>query len=95
MGSTVRALPFTACVSARQLISVGAATVFAYGQTGSGKTHTMMGNHDEPGIITRSLSTIFEHIRADNTRQYLLRLSVLEIYNEQAPDYSTYDPHSG
>ena len=61
---------------------VTAGTIFAYGQTGSGKTHTMMGTPEgEPGLIALSLSTIFEHIKSDSSRQYLLRLSVHEIYN--------------
>jgi len=62
-------------------------TIFAYGQTGSGKTHTMMGEPGgEPGLIALSLSTIFEHIKSDSSRQYLLRLSVHEIYNEEVRD---------
>jgi len=61
-------------------------TVFSYGQTGSGKTHTMMGNDDEPGIIPQAIQAIFEHIREDPNREFLLRISYLEIYNESLRD---------
>ena len=61
-------------------------TVFSYGQTGSGKTHTMMGDDDEPGIIPQAVSEVFEYIRADPGREYLLRISYLEIYNENLHD---------
>ena len=35
------------------------ATVFAYGATGGGKTFTMVGNHDNPGIMVRALNDLF------------------------------------
>lgn len=43
------------------------ATVLAYGQTGTGKTHTMegfqfSGQHQERGIVPRSMEEIFKHI---------------------------------
>ena len=62
------------------------ATVFSYGQTGSGKTHTMMGNDDEPGIIPQAVKDIFEYIQNDPSREFLLRISYLEIYNETLKD---------
>lgn len=63
-------------------------TVFAYGQTGSGKTWTMMGDDDGtyPGIIPRALDSMFRKISADNDRNYLLRCSFLELYNENIND---------
>lgn len=62
------------------------ATVFSYGQTGSGKTHTMMGNDDEPGIIPQAVQDIFKYIQDDPAREFLLRISYLEIYNETLKD---------
>lgn len=38
------------------------ATVFAYGQTSSGKTYTMMGKDEEPGVIPRAISDVFDYI---------------------------------
>ena len=63
-------------------------TVFAYGQTGSGKTWTMMGDDHgrAPGIIPRSLEALFAHINQDKDRDYLLRCSFLELYNESIND---------
>ena len=63
-------------------------TVFAYGQTGSGKTWTMMGDDDGkyPGIIPRALDSMFQKISADKDRNYLLRCSFLELYNETIND---------
>ena len=56
-------------------------TVFAYGQTGSGKTYTMTGTPDEPGVIPCAVADVFAMIREDPTREFLLRVSYLEIYN--------------
>lgn len=61
-------------------------TVFSYGQTGSGKTHTMMGNDDEPGIIPQAILEVFNYIKADPDREFLLRISYLESYNETLRD---------
>jgi centromeric protein E len=60
--------------------------VFAYGQTASGKTFTLSGTEDEPGIIPRAMKDIFAFIRRTPTREYLLRCSYLEIYNENIND---------
>jgi hypothetical protein len=35
-------------------------TVFAYGQTSAGKTHTMSGSKHDPGIIPRTIDTVFK-----------------------------------
>lgn len=62
------------------------AVIFAYGQTASGKTYTLTGDADEPGIIPRSMKDVFAFIRRTPTREYLLRCSYLEIYNESIHD---------
>jgi centromeric protein E len=62
------------------------AVVFAYGQTASGKTYTLSGNDEQPGIIPRAIREIFAYIRATPSREYLLRCSYLEIYNETIHD---------
>ncbi|KAJ7175872.1 kinesin-domain-containing protein [Mycena filopes] len=62
------------------------AVVFAYGQTASGKTYTLSGSDEQPGIIPRSIREIFAFIRATPSREYLLRCSYLEIYNETIHD---------
>ncbi|CAB0038824.1 unnamed protein product, partial [Trichogramma brassicae] len=61
-------------------------TVFAYGQTSSGKTHTMMGTASEPGIIPLAVEHMFDAIAETCHREFLLRVSYLEIYNEKVND---------
>ncbi|KAL5708552.1 hypothetical protein ACHQM5_019338 [Ranunculus cassubicifolius] len=61
-------------------------TVFAYGQTNSGKTHTMRGSDVEPGVIRLSVHDLFDIIQEDAEREFLLRMSYMEIYNEEIND---------
>jgi len=62
------------------------AVIFAYGQTASGKTYTLSGSEEEPGIIPRAMHDVFGFIRQTPSREYLLRCSYLEIYNENIHD---------
>jgi centromeric protein E len=74
------------------------ASVFAYGQTATGKTYTMSGkggmknyNPDNPssqGIIQLAIDDCFNYIynQKSDTREYLLRVSFMEIYNEVIND---------
>lgn len=61
-------------------------TLFAYGQTASGKTHTMMGSAEDPGILPRAVREVFAHISRTRDQIFLLRVSYLEIYNEEVND---------
>jgi len=61
-------------------------TVFAYGQTSSGKTHTMRGSEEEPGVIPSAIDEIFETISKSAGREFLLRVSYMELYNEEIRD---------
>uniref|UniRef100_A0A8D2B5N5 Centromere-associated protein E n=1 Tax=Sciurus vulgaris TaxID=55149 RepID=A0A8D2B5N5_SCIVU len=61
-------------------------TIFAYGQTASGKTHTMMGSEDCLGVIPRAIHDIFQKIKKFPDREFLLRVSYMEIYNETITD---------
>nr|XP_040148954.1 centromere-associated protein E isoform X2 [Ictidomys tridecemlineatus] len=61
-------------------------TIFAYGQTASGKTHTMMGSEDCLGVIPRAIHDIFQKIKKFPEREFLLRVSYMEIYNEIITD---------
>ena len=61
-------------------------TLFAYGQTASGKTHTIMGEPAELGIVPLAVKDIFEHINNSPSREFLLRASYMEIYNEEIND---------
>ncbi|KAJ7549092.1 hypothetical protein O6H91_07G039700 [Diphasiastrum complanatum] len=61
-------------------------TVFAYGQTSSGKTFTMRGSPTEPGIIPLAVQDVFHNIQEAENREFLLRVSYMEIYNEEIND---------
>ncbi|XP_024544970.1 kinesin-like protein KIN-7C, mitochondrial [Selaginella moellendorffii] len=77
-------------IAAQQVVS-GAmegvnGTVFAYGVTSSGKTHTMHGDQKSPGIIPLAVKDVFNIIQESPGREFLLRVSYLEIYNEVIND---------
>ncbi|EGC38883.1 hypothetical protein DICPUDRAFT_96759 [Dictyostelium purpureum] len=62
-------------------------TIFAYGQTSSGKTFTMKGTGKKnPGIIPLSIQDVFTYIQQTDEREFLLRVSYMEIYNEVIND---------
>ncbi|KAK5709387.1 Kinesin-like protein kip2 [Elasticomyces elasticus] len=64
-------------------------TVFAYGMTGTGKTFSMQGTANSPGVIPLAITDIFSYIRENPAREFLLRVSYLEIYNEKIYDLLT------
>nr|XP_023013785.1 kinesin-like protein KIF3A [Leptinotarsa decemlineata] len=72
-------------------------TIFAYGQTGTGKTYTMAGNHLVPelkGIIPNTFSHIFSQIsRASGEKSFVVKVTYLEIYNEDVRDLLSTDPN--
>ncbi|CAG9090456.1 unnamed protein product [Plutella xylostella] len=61
-------------------------TIFAYGQTSSGKTYTMSGTERAPGIIPLAVLNLFDIIKNKEDRDFLLRVSYIEIYNETIKD---------
>lgn len=69
-------------------------TIFAYGQTGTGKTFTMEGvdnPHENRGIIPRSFEQIFYAVEQNPNTEFLIRVSFLEIYNEEIHDLLSKD----
>uniref|UniRef100_A0A8C5IF10 Kinesin family member 4A n=1 Tax=Junco hyemalis TaxID=40217 RepID=A0A8C5IF10_JUNHY len=69
------------------------ATVLAYGQTGSGKTYSMGGTYTanqehEPsvGVIPRVIKLLFEEKQQRHDWDFVLKVSYLEIYNEDILD---------
>ncbi|KAL6654793.1 hypothetical protein ACP70R_008258 [Stipagrostis hirtigluma subsp. patula] len=64
-------------------------TAFAYGQTSSGKTFTMNGSDADPGIIPRAVHDVFHTARQAEDREFLIRVSYMEIYNEDINDLLT------
>lgn len=77
-------------------------TIFMYGQTGSGKTYTILGdkqfltenigemfidrNKKELGILLLSINELFERIRKDEEKTYMIKCSYIEIYNDNVFD---------
>ncbi|KAL1502452.1 hypothetical protein ABEB36_007591 [Hypothenemus hampei] len=74
-------------------------TVFAYGQTGSGKTYTMTGGDpdaannnfeylidERSGCIPRIATHIFEQLGLMNICGFSVKVSFLELYNEEVRD---------
>ncbi|GMR36299.1 hypothetical protein PMAYCL1PPCAC_06494, partial [Pristionchus mayeri] len=71
-------------------------TIFAYGQTGTGKTYTMEGGEgsiegdwetdESTGIIPRAAQHVFTELSAKTNIEYIVRLSYVEIYNEEMID---------
>ncbi|MFT7812984.1 kinesin-like protein KIF13B isoform X2 [Arapaima gigas] len=64
------------------------ACIFAYGQTGSGKSFTMMGSADQPGLIPRLCSALFDRIEQQQREgeSFTVEVSYMEIYNEKVRD---------
>uniref|UniRef100_H3D2X5 Kinesin family member 13Ba n=1 Tax=Tetraodon nigroviridis TaxID=99883 RepID=H3D2X5_TETNG len=71
------------------------ACIFAYGQTGSGKSYTMMGSGDQPGLIPRLCSALFERTQQEQREEesFTVEVSYMEIYNEKVRDLL--DPKGG
>ncbi|CAH0547643.1 unnamed protein product [Brassicogethes aeneus] len=76
-------------------------TIFAYGATGTGKTFTMTGGNTNSkqdwrtdptaGIIPRSAINLFEELELIQNSKYTVRVSFLELYNEEVRDLLTDD----
>ncbi|XP_035380565.1 kinesin-like protein KIF13B isoform X2 [Electrophorus electricus] len=64
------------------------ACIFAYGQTGSGKSYTMMGSAEQPGLVPRLCSALFERCAREHREgeSFAVEVSYMEIYNEKVRD---------
>lgn len=61
--------------------------MFAYGATGAGKTYTMLGTEENPGNMFHTLKELFNKMKEYKLdREFKIRVSFLEIYNEQIKD---------
>lgn len=60
-------------------------SVFAYGQTSSGKTFTMT------GITEYTMTDIYDYIERHKEREFIMKFSALEIYNESVRDLLSAD----
>ncbi|KAJ4836248.1 hypothetical protein Tsubulata_028685 [Turnera subulata] len=60
-------------------------SIFAYGQTSSGKTYTMC------GITEFTVADIYDYIERHKEREFILKFSAMEIYNEAVRDLLSSD----
>ncbi|KAF3440264.1 hypothetical protein FNV43_RR18548 [Rhamnella rubrinervis] len=60
-------------------------SIFAYGQTSSGKTYTMS------GITEYTVADIYNYTNNHKEREYLMKFSAMEIYNESVRDLLSTD----
>uniref|UniRef100_A0A7N0R9Q4 Kinesin-like protein n=1 Tax=Kalanchoe fedtschenkoi TaxID=63787 RepID=A0A7N0R9Q4_KALFE len=56
------------------------ASIFAYGQTSSGKTYTMS------GVTEFAVADIYDYMDKHHEREFVLKFSAMEIYNEAVKD---------
>ncbi|GAM28136.1 hypothetical protein SAMD00019534_113120 [Acytostelium subglobosum LB1] len=77
-------------------------TILAYGQTGSGKTYTMGSTStvgvapDELGVIPRVIGAVFDRVeKLKSTHSIVLKVSFLELYNEEIRDMLNPDAEPG
>ncbi|XP_061780252.1 uncharacterized protein [Nerophis lumbriciformis] len=66
--------------------------ILAYGQTGSGKTFTMMGTKQNPGVNIRSIRELLRVCAEKEKVSYVLKISMLEIYNDALNDLLAKSP---
>ncbi|XP_016505619.1 kinesin-like protein KIN-7F [Nicotiana tabacum] len=60
-------------------------SIFAYGQTSSGKTYTMT------GITEYAIADIYEYVQKHKERDFILKFSAMEMYNESVRDLLSED----
>lgn len=70
--------------------------LLAYGQTGAGKSYSMVGYGEDKGIVPLSCEEMFKRMEADKNPdvQYIVEVSMLEIYNENVQDLLNPDSRS-
>lgn len=71
------------------------ACVFACGQTASGKTHTMLGGPAQPGVLALAFRHAFREIDERENREFLVRVSYVEIFREELRDLLGASSQSG
>ena len=68
-------------------------SVFAYGSTGAGKTFTMIGTEQEPGVMSRTVDSLFAEFASDPSVSVVC--CFVEVYNEVLRDLGSQDGKEG
>lgn len=66
-------------------------TIMAYGPTGSGKTYTMIGTPSNKGLCPNLIRELLLNFPV--VKDYRIRLSIIEIYNDRFYDLLSNDPN--
>ncbi|OQV20507.1 Kinesin-like protein KIF23 [Hypsibius exemplaris] len=69
----------------RDLIQGKNGLLFTYGITSSGKTFTMQGRREQPGILPRTLDTLFNTVRPNLAAKYTFKPDRLNGFDTQSP----------
>jgi Cdc6-like AAA superfamily ATPase len=64
--------------------------LFVYGQTGTGKTYTMTGDGVNEGLVQRTFRELWHRlVNTSSIQNFTVKLSYIEIYNEEIKDLLT------
>ncbi|CAN6466246.1 unnamed protein product [Victoria cruziana] len=84
---------FIAMPAVRDAVSGINGTIITYGQTGAGKTYSMEGPgiyacaEEQKGLLVRAIEGLFQFIAStDGESEYIIKLSMVEIYMEKVRD---------
>lgn len=69
-------------VSLTKMSNTVSTDYFLDGQTSSGKTHTMLGSEGTKGLLEIAAEDLFKHMSMLDDRDFIVRVSFVEIYNE-------------
>jgi hypothetical protein len=67
--------------------------LFMYGQTSSGKTFTLFGADSVEGLVGHTLDLLDDRVRSSEEKEYLIKLTYSELYNEELKDLLSVDPN--
>ncbi|XP_050310521.1 kinesin-like protein KIF23 [Anthonomus grandis grandis] len=65
--------------------------LFTYGVTGSGKTYTLTGNENDPGILPRTIDTLFNSIEGYQAPKCVIKSDKMNGFEIQAEDDALQD----
>ena len=76
----------TGSVDSHENLRVSRVTISLLPRNRHHQTHTMMGDEESPGLMILAVDELFSILAEEETTNYLIRVSYLEIYNEEIKD---------